>query len=300
MTGTIFDIQRFALHDGPGIRTTVFLKGCPLNCLWCCNPESQSPAPQLGYDESKCIQCMECVSVCPVGALSELDSRVSVDFSLCNACGKCAEVCPQTAFKVYGYKAQSQDIIDYVARDMEYFNTSGGGITISGGDPLFQPNFTIDLLGKAKALNINTCIETSAFAGKDIFERLLSLVDYFYIDYKMTGDHRHKEHTGISSFRVFENIELLNRFKANVVLRCIIIPGINDYNEHFKAIALLSQKYESISQVHILPFHRYGEQKYKQIGLHLPDLVAEPISDETVSLWMDRIRQFGGRGVMKG
>jgi pyruvate formate lyase activating enzyme len=225
---------------------------------------------------------------------------VNIDLSLCNTCGKCAEVCPQTALKVYGYKAHSHDIINYVARDMEYFNTSGGGITISGGDPLFQPCFTLDLLKKAKAININTCIETSAFAGKDIFERLLPLVDYFYIDYKMTGNQWYKEHTGISSSRVLENIEFLNHLKANVVLRCIIIPGINDYDEHFKAIALLSQKYESISQVHILPFHRYGEQKYEQIGLPLPGLVAEPIGVETVSLWMDRIRQYGGRGVMKG
>jgi glycyl-radical enzyme activating protein len=280
MTGTIFDIQRFALHDGPGIRTTVFLKGCPLNCLWCCNPESQNPSPQLGYDENKCIHCLKCTVVCPTGALSEKDSRLTVDFSLCNACGKCVGECHEAALRIYGYEADSEDIMQQVVRDKEYFDNSGGGLTISGGDPLFQPEFTIELLKKAKALNINTCIETSAFASKDVFEKLLPLVDFFYIDYKITGNNRHKEYTGIPSKQVLANIDFLCCNNAHVVLRCTIIPEINDTVVHFRAITDLSKKYDAIKQVHVLPYHRYGELKYKHIGMEMPGIGSVSVNNE--------------------
>ena len=300
MTGTIFDIQRFALHDGPGIRTTVFLKGCPLSCTWCCNPESQQPQPQLGYDADKCTNCLKCVSVCPTGALTERDKTLEVAFDLCNACGNCVEECPESAMKIFGYQADSQYIMDQVAKDKEYFDNSGGGLTISGGDPLFQPEFTLDLLKKAKALNINTCVETSAFTGREVLEALLPWVDYFYIDYKITGEERHKQFTGVSSNQVLENIYFLSLHNACIVLRCAIIPGINDNDDHFKAIAGLSHKYEAIRQVHILPYHRYGESKYKHLGMKVADLPTMQVGDEMVNVWIEKIRGFGGRNVMKG
>lgn len=300
MTGTIFDIQRFALHDGPGIRTTVFLKGCLLSCTWCCNPESQQPQSQLGYDADKCTNCLRCVSVCPTGALTEKDKTLEVAFDLCNACGNCMEECPESAIKIFGYQADSQYIIDQVARDKEYFDNSGGGLTISGGDPLFQPEFTLDLLKRAKTLNINTCVETSAFTSREVLEALLPWVDYFYIDYKITGEERHKQFTGVSSIQVLENIDFLSLHNACIVLRCTIIPGINDNDEHFRAIAGMSSKYEAIRQVHILPYHRYGESKYKQIGLDLPEVATESANNEMVNLWINRISELGGRNVMKG
>jgi glycyl-radical enzyme activating protein len=300
MTGTIFDIQRFALHDGPGIRTTVFLKGCPLSCAWCCNPESQQPQPQLGYDAEKCTHCFKCVAVCPTGALSERDKTLQVAFDLCIACGNCVEECPESALKILGYEADSQEIIDQVAKDKKYFDNSGGGLTISGGDPLFQPEFTLDLLKKAKTLNINTCIETSAFVSREVLESLLPWVDYFYIDYKITGEEEHKLFTGVSSKQVLENIDFLYRNNTYVVLRCAIIPGINDNDAHFKAIAEMSKKYKAVRQVHILPYHRYGESKYRQIGIKVPELHTEPVSDEQVNLWMARIIEYGGRDVMRG
>lgn len=300
MTGTIFDIQRFALHDGPGIRTTVFLKGCPLSCTWCCNPESQQPQPQLGYDADKCTNCLRCVSVCPTGALTERDKTLQVAFDLCNACRNCVEECPESAMKIFGYQADSQYIMDQVAKDKEYFDNSGGGLTISGGDPLFQHEFTLDLLKKAKALNINTCVETSAFTGREVMESLLPWVDYFYIDYKITDEELHKQFTGVSSIQVLESIDFLSLHYANMVLRCTIIPGINDNDDHFKAIAGLSRKYEAIRQVHILPYHRYGESKYKQIGLDVPEITTESMSDEMVNHSINRIRELGGRNVMKG
>ncbi len=300
MTGTIFDIQRFALHDGPGIRTTVFLKGCPLSCSWCCNPESQNPAPQLGYDENKCTHCLKCSTVCPTGALTEMDSSLSIDFSLCNTCGNCVDECPESTLKIFGYEDDSENIINQVARDKAYFDNSGGGLTLSGGDPLFQPEFALDLLKKAKALNINTCIETSAFASQDVFEKLLPWVDYFYIDYKVTGNEQYKRFAGISLVPVLANLDFLCRNNAHVALRCTIIPGVNDNDDHFKAIAGLSKKYNAIRQVHILPYHRYGESKYKQIGMKVPELATGAVSDEMVNLWLVKIREFGGRDVVKG
>ncbi len=300
MNGTIFDIQRFALHDGPGIRTTVFLKGCPLSCSWCCNPESQQPQPQLGCVTEKCIHCLKCTAVCPTGALSEKNSRLNIDFSLCNACRSCVVECPESALKIFGYQTSSEEVINIVVRDKAYFDNSGGGLTLSGGDPLFQSEFSLDLLKKAKSLNINTCIETSAFACQDVFEKLLPWVDYFYIDYKVTGDEQYKRFIGISSEPVLANLDFLCRNNAHVVLRCTIIPGINDIDVHLKAIADLSKKYEAIRQVHILPYHRFGESKYRQLGMKVPELHVGPISDESVNLWMVRIGEFGGRNVVKG
>ncbi len=300
MTGTIFDIQRFALHDGPGIRTTVFLKGCLLSCPWCCNPESQQPHPQLAYDAEKCTHCLKCVTVCPTGALKKIDQKLDIAFDLCNACANCVEECPESAMKIFGYQMHSEDVICQVAKDKAYFDNSGGGLTLSGGDPLFQPDFTLDLLKKAKGIKINTCLETSAFAGKEVFEQLLPWVDYFYIDYKITGENRHKQFTGVSSKQVLENIDFLCRNNAHVVLRCTIIPGINDHDEHFNAIAGISRQYDAIGEVHILPYHRYGESKYKQLGMKLPDFRSEPVAEEETNLWISRVRQFGGRNVVKG
>jgi pyruvate formate lyase activating enzyme len=202
--------------------------------------------------------------------------------------------------KIYGYKANSQEIIDQVVKDKAYFDNSGGGMTLSGGDPLFQPEFTLDLLKKAKALNINTCIETSAFAGRDIIERLLPCVDYFYIDYKITGEEEHKKYTGVSSKQVLENIDFLCRNNAHAVLRCTIIPGINDNDDHFNAIARLSMKYEALQEVHILPYHRYGELKYQQLGMKVPDLRWDPVTEEETNLWINRVRHLGGKNVVKG
>jgi len=300
MTGTLFDIQRFALHDGPGIRTTVFLKGCPLSCTWCCNPESQQSQPQLGYDAERCTHCLKCTTVCPTGALSVNDFRLNVDFPMCSSCGNCMEECPESAMKIFGYQVNSHDVIDQVVRDKEYFDNSGGGLTISGGDPLFQPEFTIELLKKAKALNINTCIETSAFASKDVFEKLLPLVDFFYIDYKVTGDEQYKHFTGISPVPVLSNIDFLCRNNAHVVLRCTIIPGINDTDEHFSAIAALNKKYDAIKQVHVLTYHRYGALKYKHIGMDALGIGTDSVSNELVNCWINRIRELGGRDVVKG
>jgi glycyl-radical enzyme activating protein len=300
MTGILFDVQRFALHDGPGIRTAVFLKGCPLRCAWCCNPESWHPRPQLGFDANKCTGCLECVPVCPTGALTGKNNTLQVAFDRCDGCGKCLDECPVSALKIYGYQADSKDIIDQVARDIDYFRESGGGLTVTGGDPLYQLEFTLDLVKRAKSMGINTCLETSSFAGREAFEKLLPWVDYFYIDYKASGEDKYRKYTGISSAPVLQGLEYLCRNGAFVVLRCIVVTGLNDTDEHFKAIANLSKTHDAIREIHVLPYHRYGESKYTLTGMPMSTLLPEPAKPDDVKGWVDRIGEFGGRNIILG
>ncbi|MFA9392120.1 MAG: glycyl-radical enzyme activating protein [Prolixibacteraceae bacterium] len=300
MKGIIFDIQRFSLHDGPGIRTTVFLKGCPFECVWCSNPESIHPKPQLAYDFNKCSQCLDCIEVCPTGALSNSDGQLHVDFDLCNTCGKCVRKCSFSALKIYGEQMSSDEIIQEVLKDESYFKNSGGGITLSGGDPLFQFNFTFELLTKAKENGLNTCLETEGFAPPEQFRKILPLVDLFYFDYKLTDEELHLKYTGKSNGKVLNALQFLCENKANVVLRCIVVPGINDTEEHFQAIAQLSHRYEAIQGIQIMPFHSFGSGKYQQTGKenHLKNL--KTVYNEICTTWINRIEKFGGKNVSKG
>jgi glycyl-radical enzyme activating protein len=300
MEGTIFDIQRFSLHDGPGIRTTVFLKGCPFKCTWCCNPESISSKPQLAYYEDKCTQCFNCVQVCPNHALKIRSGKLQVIFDLCNACGNCIEECPPAALKIYGWKAESDEIIEEISKDIPYYKNSSGGLTLSGGDPLFQFDFAYDLLKKAKEKGIHTCLETEGFGSREQFTRLLPVVDLFYYDYKLTDELLHKACTGESNKSVLKNLEFLCRSRANLILRCIIIPGINDNEAHFKAIATLNKKYEAIKGIEVLPFHNFGGAKYVQIGRESGWAESGSVSPEVAEEWINRIRDLGGKNVVRG
>ncbi len=182
MHGTIFDIQKSALHDGPGIRTVVFLKGCPLRCTWCSNPESQSFSIQLGYDAEKCQHCLDCALVCPTGALTSQNNRLLVDVSTCNGCGVCLNECAQDALKLYGWQTDVKTVMDEVEKDRAFFKRSGGGLTLSGGEPLAQPTFAKALLEEAQKRGIHTCVETSGFCNPHVLESVLPFVDMFLFD----------------------------------------------------------------------------------------------------------------------
>ena len=294
MEGIIFDKQRFALHDGPGIRTVIFLKGCPLSCKWCSNPESIKLQPQLSFAEDKCGDVKDCFTVCPEDVFSERFWKPRVDYSKCTACGKCLEVCPTGALKIYGYVADSDEIIAEVLRDREYYENSGGGMTLSGGDPIFQFDFTLDLLQKAKQAGIHTCIETAGFAEGEKFEQLIPLTDLFLFDYKITDDSDHQYYTGVSNQKILKNLDLILERGGKVVLRCIVIPGVNDNGEHFKAIANLSQ-HENVKQVEILPYHEYGKHKYKQLGKEAYEFGIKTVDPHRAGLWKEEIERLGGK-----
>lgn len=300
MKGIVFDIQRFALHDGPGVRTVVFLKGCIFRCAWCCNPESQIKAPQLSYNADKCTNCKECIPICDQKVFSSFFWKLNVDFDRCTACGKCIEACSSQALKIYGKEWESSDIMAEVMKDLPYYKNSSGGVTFSGGDPLFQFDFLVDLLQKAKKAGINTCIESEGNGTVIQFEKLLPLVDHFYYDYKITDPTDHLKYIKQGNKTLMENLHFLCTHGADIILRCIIVPGINNNADHFKAIATLGKKYKSIRRIEVFGYHDFGAFKYKQLGMpyslkHLP--AAKP---EQVDKWIHEIKRYGYNNIVKG
>jgi pyruvate formate lyase activating enzyme len=291
MTGVVFDIQRFALHDGPGIRTTVFLKGCPLQCLWCHNPESQAFSPQLAYDSAVCRSCPACVEalVCGVHALdvgplgNDADCRPEA----------CLEACPHGALSVIGREMTVDEVMAEVLRDAPYYGRSGGGLTLSGGEPLAQPSFALALLHAAKAHGLHTCLDTSGAVALRWVAAAAEVTDLFLYDYKATDPAEHRRLTGVSNERILDNLDYLYRHGARVVLRCPLVPGVNDTFEHLAGIAALAARYPKLEAVEVLPYHDLGRDKAARIGRPFA-LAGVPGADEpTASDWLARLHALG-------
>jgi pyruvate formate lyase activating enzyme len=300
VTGRIFDIQRFSVHDGPGIRTTVFLKGCYLRCLWCHNPESQNPQPELSYLPSKCISCNSCQDVCADGALTfpAATPPPAVNHTACTDCAKCAEQCDAGALEMVGRGASVDSIMEVVLRDKAYYVESKGGLTISGGDPLFQPQFTLALATAAKREGLHVTLETSGFCKWQELEPLAAVVDLFFYDYKETSPALHKSFTGVSPDTIIANLANLHGRGANIVLRCPMIPEFNARREHLDGIAATAKRLPKIRAVELLPYHRLGRSKLERFGLatRMPGSV-EPPEFETVEGWVNHVGSQGVRMV---
>ena len=297
--GLIYNIQKFSLNDGPGIRTTVFLKGCMLNCLWCHNPESQSPKIQLMLHKQQCIGCCACVDACPIGlhSFSENGEHI-IKRESCIGCGVCETVCAG-ALELVGKEVCVSEVMKEVLKDVMFFKNSGGGLTISGGEPLMQPEFTLQLLKTAKENGLHTCIETCGYAKWEQIEALLPYVDIFLWDVKESDDARHKAYTGVSNERILKNLYRLNAAQANIILRCPIIPGFNDRKEHFTAIARLAEELSSVQGVDIEPYHPLGKAKSEKLGKKyaLEHLSFPP--EETVREWISYIVANTAKPVQK-
>jgi len=263
--GTIFNIQRFSTSDGPGIRTVVFMKGCPLDCAWCHNPESKSTATELFYKSEQCISCGACVNVCTANGHTFSDGIHLFDHEKCMRCGKCAQVCWPNALALCGEERSAEEIMDIVLRDKPFYEESGGGITLSGGEPLMQYDFTRSLLKLAKKHNLHTAIETSGFSNRDL-TILNDFVDLWLYDVKVFPEKEHVKHTGVSNKMIFDNLYLLDRIGAEIVLRCPIIPDINMTSQHFAAIADLVTALNHVTAIHLEPYHPLGLSKAKQLG----------------------------------
>ena len=296
---TVFNIQRFCINDGPGIRTTVFLKGCMLRCLWCHNPESNSPTPQLMLHKINCIGCGECVQSCPKGLHSfDSDGQHKIDRALCTSCGTCADACVG-ALEICGKDMTVDEILAEVMKDESFYKNSGGGMTISGGDPLFSPAFTLELLKKAKDKGLHTCIETCGHAKWEDVEALIPYVDLFLWDVKETDSLRHKEYTGVSNERIMENLRRLDAAGAEIILRCPIIPGYNDREEHLLSIGRLAEELSSVVEVNVEPYHPMGSSKSEELGEEYP-LQNIPFPEkETVARWIDTVASVTEKTVKK-
>lgn len=290
--GVLFDIQRFAVNDGPGIRTIVFFKGCPLQCLWCHNPESLSSKQELMYFASKCSGCRMCEQVCPNKVHSFSEEIHSVDFEKCNQCGACLQVCCYDALEIIGKEFTVSDVLTKIEIDKDYFGENGG-VTLSGGEPMYQPEFAIALARALWKKNISVCIETSGCAKSEYYEKIAPYIDIVLFDYKATPKEAYKRLVRGNSERILRNLHNLNYLGKKIILRCPMIPGVNDTDQHLQAIANLAAGYTMIDHIELLPYHTMGEMKRVQLGKDriLKDIL--PPSEKQKERWIETLKAAG-------
>ncbi len=293
ITGMIFDIQRGSMHDGPGIRTAVFLKGCPLECAWCHNPESQSKTREISFRPESCAACGECVEACQHGAHRMVDGVHIYDRSLCEQCGDCVEACLYEAIKLAGMEWTVDEVMAVVLRDRPFYEQSGGGLTITGGEPMLQAGFTLELLEAAKAEGLHTCLDTCGWSSQRLYEQVLPFVDLFLFDYKATDPDTHKSLTGVSNELILSNLDFLAKQGARIRLRCPLIPGINDSPKHLAGIAALSQRFPDLDGIDLMAYHNVGNAKYERFGLVNPLPGLKTTEEATRQAWLDSLRDLG-------
>ncbi len=293
MNGILFDIQRFGLHDGPGIRTVVFFKGCPLRCQWCHNPESQARQPQIRFRADVCMLCGACARVCERGAHQISESSHIYDRQRCDACGRCTRECLYESLQLSGQPYSVAEVMAIVRRDLHFYATSEGGLTLTGGEPLAQSGFSRALLAQAKSEGIHTCVETSGCAPRAVIERILPYVDLFLYDFKASGSDHARRLTGAPEKLLLSNLAFILERGIPLWLRCPLVPGVNDTPGHLKKIADLTVQYPQIERIELLAYHNIGNGKYTEYGLRnpLPDL---PTTPENIKQgWMDALNTSG-------
>ena len=270
ITGIVFNIQRYSIDDGPGVRTTVFFKGCPLTCLWCSNPESQSPTPEVSWRYTSCKQCGTCTKVCPEKAITLTDGDIRVDRKICKLCGKCVDVCVQEALSISGKQMTVDEVFNVVKRDFDYYDASGGGVTASGGEILGQADFVAALFRRCKDEGIGTCADTSGFGDSAALEKILENTDIVLYDLKHMDPDEHVRACGLSNDLILSNLEIAFKSNAQVIVRVPLIPEYNTSDEALTAIAQAVRERAGDSEVNIMPYHRYGANKYKMLGKEYP------------------------------
>lgn len=293
MKGTVFNIQRFSIHDGPGVRTTVFLKGCPMTCLWCHNPEGQSPHPQLVYRENRCRQCGDCLGVCPEQALSSVDGLVVIDDDSCTRCGQCTDACATGALEIAGKEMTTAEVVAQVERDRIFYDQSGGGVTFSGGEPLAQPEFLCELLQACREREIHTALDTTGYSPPALIRQVSPWTSLFLFDVKLMDDERHRRLTGVSNGPILRNLRLLAQEGREIILRVPIIPGVNDDEENIGQIGELAQSLGNGQRINILPYHETAVEKYRRLQKHYELSAIQLPSKERMAEIAARFERFG-------
>lgn len=281
VSGFIFDVKRFAVHDGPGIRTTIFFKGCPLHCLWCHNPESIARGPEIITRSSRCSRCYSCAAVCPQKALSPGPGRgpIVVDRKKCDLCGLCVEACAYDALDIVGRKTTVAALADEAERDRLFFEQSGGGVTLSGGEPLAQPAFALALLEELKARGISTALDTSGLAPADVLDRAIGFSDLILYDLKLMDEAAHRRFTNAGNGRILENLRRIDRRGKPIRIRIPLMAGVNDGEDHIAASIAFLKTLSSVRGVDLLKYHKGGQEKYKNLGKQSIFALFEPPSD---------------------
>jgi pyruvate formate lyase activating enzyme len=262
--GTIFDIQRYSVHDGPGIRTTVFLKGCPLNCLWCSNPESQSKNPEIMLDHSLCTRCGRCVEVCPYNATVKSGDEIRLLRDLCQGCSECVSACPNDARQLVGRQEEVETILKEVKNDGLFYKNSGGRVTLSGGEPMSQPEFTRALLKRCKENGIHTVLDSSGYTNLENWDLVLEYVDMILFDLKQMEPEKHKEYTGVERELILKSAKKVASLKVPMIIRIPLIPGYNDSQKNMEECARFAKEI-GVDRIELLAFHRLCSSKYNKL-----------------------------------
>lgn len=263
--GMVFNIQKFSIHDGPGIRTTVFLKGCPLRCKWCSNPESQLDKIQVLYDHTKCLHCQTCIHICPKHAITNHKQSISIDFNKCIGCLQCITHCPNHALSHEGEYKSVNEIVTICKQDIDFYEESNGGVTISGGEGMSQPDFLKALATALKKENIHLAIETTGYIEPEQFKELSTYFDLLLFDVKHYNTKKHQRYTGVDNTIILQNLAWALKQQLDILVRIPVIPGFNDTIEDAKKLALLLKNIHT-RKVQLLPFHQFGEKKYESLN----------------------------------
>lgn len=297
VTPSVFNIQRFSIHDGPGIRTTVFLKGCPLRCLWCSNPESQSPVPEVAHRDSLCTGCGDCLKVCDEEAISLSSSdvafKIKVDREKCNNCGKCVDVCTIRALKVYGQTMSVDGVFDEVRRDIAFYSNSGGGVTAGGGEPLGQADFVAELFRRCRRIGIHTTLDTCGYSSVSALEKVLAETDLVLFDLKLMNNRQHRRFTKRYNGVILRNARLVVAKGVPMIIRIPVIPGINDSEENLSEIARFVSELDNNLHVDLLPYHRFGESKYRMLDRDYQLTDMKPPNEEQLQRVVEIFKKYG-------
>jgi len=289
---TIINIQKYSIHDGPGIRTTVFFKGCPLNCLWCHNPESQNSSPEIMFFEERCTSCGSCVKVCTSKAIKFIQGSPVIDKCKCNLCGKCSDFCLKNARELVGKDITVKHLMSEIIKDEVFYEESNGGVTFSGGEPLMYADYLVNVLKFCKDKNIHTTIDTSGYATFEQFEKIIDNVDLILFDIKHMNNEKHLKYTGVSNTVILENLKKLSERGSNIYIRMPIIAGVNDNDENIDAaVAFLSKL--NIIQVNLLPYHKMGMDKYRRLNMQYKLSGEETPTEEAMNQIAQKFKKAG-------
>jgi pyruvate formate lyase activating enzyme len=292
VTGIVFDIRRYCVHDGPGIRTTVFLKGCPMRCWWCHNPEGRASEKEIIYRPSRCIRCGSCVVGCPHQAVHSNGKPVQVDPQKCQKCGCCETVCPTGSLELIGKEIQPAELVAEIEKDRAFFEESDGGATFSGGEPLLQPDFLLECLQGCRRRGIHTVVDTCGYATPATMERIRPFVDLFLYDIKFVDGARHRKYTGVSNEMIVENLGNLAMAGSKVVVVLPLIPGINDDDQNVDDVAEYAQDL-GLGEISVLPFHHAAAGKFADLGIADPMVGVAPPSEMRIKEVEARLRMHG-------
>jgi pyruvate formate lyase activating enzyme len=289
----VIGITRMTVHNGPGIRTLVLFKGCPLRCIWCSTPESQEAAPELIYYPDRCIGCNDCIAVCPQHAITSGEKAVSIDRTLCNDCGRCVEVCYTEALRLAGREYTVEELVREVKKDEVVYKHSGGGVTVSGGEPLLDSGFALELFRAFRQNGISVGVDTSGFVPRSNLETVLPYVDFFLWDIKHMDDKTHRELTGVSNRLILDNLRFVSDNNVPVYLRIPIIPGYNDSEENLRAVCEFARDLASLVEIHILPLHHLGKARYAALGREYPVDCIPLIPDDVLNDIRRLVESYG-------